>query len=106
MTPQASSGWSRRACATIASAMSRGRDSTRSGYRAWLQARDQRLLQPAEPAVDGGDLRTRVVRIEIALAEVEGVLRHVEPRPEHQPDVVEPPQPRVRVIAVERQLAA
>src|SRR3954471_16074626 len=110
--PHASSGWSRLACATIASRTSLATVSTRPGYpprpsrpAGSVEAADQRLLQPAQPVVELECHPRRVSRVE------RGVLRgpvlvHVEPRAEREPQVVEDTEPGRRRALVEAVVGA
>src|SRR3954470_548697 len=91
MTPQASSGWSRRACATTASYRSWRSSNTQGRLRRGSAAEhggDQRLLQLAEPVVEQVDGDPRVVRGQLVEL-LAPVLGDVEAGAEQQPHVVD-----------------
>src|SRR4051812_13121603 len=123
-TPQASSGWSRRAWATIASTIALSMVSTRSHYRAVSRARgwqcpqrplldlrqrvEQRLLQVAQVGVDAeleDPAGSRIVQYRVVqlLAEIR-VGRDAEPGAHRQAGVVDGAQPGLGGLAVEAYL--
>src|SRR5262245_4045449 len=126
MTPQASSGWSRRAWATIAAMIARSMVSTAFTLPWHFAARlvavpthvplinlrervEQRLLEIAEVRVHReledpagtGILQHRVVQL---LAQV-GVRLDLQAGAHREPGVVDRPQPRLGGLAVEAHLA-
>src|SRR5580700_5857749 len=104
ITPQASSGWSARACATILS-RSAGwsvsmdpsvpsgpgpRPGRRAGWICLPEGPDEGLLQEREPVVDPHVRGAGIGRVEVLHPGLE-VLGDRQPDPEGQPDVVERP---------------
>src|SRR5690348_1939397 len=100
MTPQASSGWSALACATIRARSdalivsmtgSVARAPPGSGQRL-----DQALLEVGQPVVDPHVGGPRVGRVD-PVADLLEIVGDAEPHPEGQPDVVQRPQPGLGV---------
>src|SRR5271165_7303842 len=111
-TPQASSGWSARAWATIWSYSARGIVSTRTslrphpasqrsaseggwgggwgpgGERGLVERLDQRLLHRAEPGIHLERGPLRIIRLQPRPLVLE-VLGDAQPDPEREPDVVQ-----------------
>src|SRR5579875_435843 len=102
MTPQAASGWSARACATILSWSALLRESMRSSLAEGL---NQALLDVAEPGVDLERGGPRVERVELAPLVLE-LLGHPEPDAEGDADVVQGPQPGLGLLAGQLHRAA
>src|SRR6201996_7341360 len=122
MTPQASSGWSARAGATILSWSSRLRESMRSslmgpkppgalgglrprGQRCLAEGLNEAFLDVAEPGVDLERGGPRVERVELAPLVLE-LLGHPEPDAEGDADVVQGPQPGLGLLAGQLHRAA
>src|SRR5215471_6227651 len=91
-TPQASSGWSARAWATILSYSERGMVSTKTSLRGLRKSLDQGFLHRAEPGVHLERAPLRVVRLEPSPLCLE-LLGHAEPDAEREPDVVQRLEP-------------
>src|ERR1035438_2236764 len=104
-TPQASSGWSWRAWATIASCSSRGMVSMITEVTVSGQGLHQRLLDRAEPGVHLVRGPLRVIRLQPAPLLLE-LLGDAQPDPEGEPDVVQRLQPRQGLILGELDAAA
>src|SRR5690242_9785486 len=93
MTPQASSGWSARAWATILSYSERGIVSMFSELTGLLLHRlDEGLLHRTEPGVHLERAPLRVVRLQPPPLLLE-LLGHAEPDAEREPDVVQRLEP-------------
>src|SRR5580693_5004571 len=110
-TPQASSGWSARAWATILSYSAREIVSTSNEHTAMpppasqraaggyllLQSLHERLLHRAEPGVDLERGPLRVVRLQLTPLLLE-LLGDAEPDPERELDVVQRLEPRQGLV--------
>src|SRR5690348_14536917 len=107
MTPQASSGWSARACAMIFSCSSGAIVSMDASVtRAPSPQRaHQGVLDVAEPVIDLEVGRTRV-RPAGSLHLILVVLGDAQHRPDGEPDVVQRAQPRLRVLGPQPHAAA
>src|SRR5207344_3450377 len=101
ITPQASSGWSARAWATILSHRARGMVSTMNehtrgsgggGSLGLVHRLDEGLLDGTEPGVHLERAPLRVVRLQLPPLLLE-LLGHAEPDAEREPDVVQRLEP-------------
>src|SRR5262252_3606696 len=102
ITPQASSGWSARACAMTWSSRPREIVSMPvmvigNGLRGSRQGQDQALLQVGQPLVDPGIGRTGIVGRQLVDAAVE-VVGDSKAHAEREPHVIERAQPRLRLL--------
>src|SRR5690242_3613798 len=96
-TPHASSGWSRRACATIASWVAWSMVSTGPEYWSAHPRPDDGVLHAGQVRIDRARHGRRVVRVEVVVV----VLGDPDPCADRQPHVVEHPQPALDRIRLE-----
>src|SRR5690349_22989664 len=106
ITPQASSGWSARAWATILSYSEREMVSTINELTGLLLHRlDEGLLHRTEPGVHLERAPLRVVRLQTSPLLLE-LLGHAEPDAEREPDIVQSLEPGQRLVLGQLDAAA
>src|SRR5450432_3566814 len=98
ITPQASSGWSARACARISAWSTRlivSMDASVARPRSG-QCVHQALLEVRQPVVDPHVGRTGISGVNLAATLIE-IVGDAKTHPKREPDIVERTQPRLRV---------